>query len=455
MTSTFRKTFVLILLSLPRAGYGMPQEQSQGFGLEQNRSISFEAIPVFGVDTTKGYVDVHYRINQNYFIYIHNSETPSKEEYLAKGEIVVELLDDQHASVAREIRGIRFLRGSIPQNGEILPDIQGAVRFAVSDGTFQIAFEVKDLQSGRSFLDRNERVTARRPVSRRIDMASPLLVEKEAPDSVTHGERFTVFNRGNNALFGGSGGYLVQLYNPRADGEIKLHWKIEAINRDEQRGDEGLLEGTQYTLLNGVLGIESKDEKVTYSVGPDPNPVWKTLYVALPLEKLETGRYNVSLELAGDAKESRSYQMSIVWPNRPFSIVNFQLAVDALRYIATESEVDEMTSFSSTRSLSAFRRFWKKRDPDTTTAYNEVLAEYYRRVDEAIRRFSTTSEPNGYKTDRGRIFILFGSPTNIERLFRPDAPPSEVWVYQSAKRKFVFTDAHKSGVYLLTATENL
>jgi hypothetical protein len=81
------------------------------------------------------------------------------------------------------------------------------------------------------------------------------------------------------------------------------------------------------------------------------------------------------------------------------------------------------------------------------------MAEYYRRVDETIRRFSTDNAANGFKNDRGRIFILFGSPSAAERKFNPKSDPAEIWTYSGLHKRFIFNDLQHSGIYTLTKVE--
>ncbi|RPI03978.1 MAG: GWxTD domain-containing protein, partial [Ignavibacteriae bacterium] len=139
---------------------------------------------------------------------------------------------------------------------------------------------------------------------------------------------------------------------------------------------------------------------------------------------------------------------------KPHSLSEFKVAVDALRHIATAGELDSMSAFSSSKSMAAFREFWHKRNPDTTRAFNPAMAEYYRRVDETIKRFSTSTENDGYKTDRGRIYILFGSPSIVNRLLKPNTAPAEIWTYEKLNRRFIFTDQRKMGNFILTKMEN-
>jgi GWxTD domain-containing protein len=183
---------------------------------------------------------------------------------------------------------------------------------------------------------------------------------------------------------------------------------------------------------------------------------WKILYVPLPMEDLEPGRYTVELD-ATDGKEHFKHEMSfrVIWPNRPMSLKDWDVATDALRYIAPPEEMDRILSASSEKGLQEFRAFWRKRDPDTASVYNPIMVEYYRRVDEAIRRFSTVKERDGYKTDRGRIYILNGPPTRIDRSVLPSQPSREIWTYDNIRKQFVFTEKNKSGNYILTQTINL
>ena len=95
-----------------------------------------------------------------------------------------------------------------------------------------------------------------------------------------------------------------------------------------------------------------------------------------------------------------------------------------------------------------FNEFWKKRDPTPKTDYNELMEEYYSRVDYANKNFGHYME--GWKTDRGMVYIIFGIPNNIERHpFDMDAKPYEVWTYYEINREFTFVDATGFGDYRL------
>jgi GWxTD domain-containing protein len=88
-------------------------------------------------------------------------------------------------------------------------------------------------------------------------------------------------------------------------------------------------------------------------------------------------------------------------------------------------------------------------DPNPNTEKNELMEEYFLRVNIANQNFSTLSQ-DGWQTDQGRIFIKFGEPDDIERHpFERNSPPFEVWRYYNLRKVFVFLDRTGFGDYYL------
>jgi len=82
-------------------------------------------------------------------------------------------------------------------------------------------------------------------------------------------------------------------------------------------------------------------------------------------------------------------------------------------YIISEEERAVFELLSTPEEKERFiEQFWFRRDPDPTTPINEFKEEHYRRIAYANERF--TSGYPGWKTDRGRIYILHGPPDQIE-----------------------------------------
>jgi hypothetical protein len=76
---------------------------------------------------------------------------------------------------------------------------------------------------------------------------------------------------------------------------------------------------------------------------------------------------------------------------------------------------------------------------------------YLQRVLSASQRFHALNR-DGWRTDRGRVFILFGEPDEIERFpSSQEAKPYENWHYYSIENgvEFVFIDRSGFGEYIL------
>jgi GWxTD domain-containing protein len=84
-------------------------------------------------------------------------------------------------------------------------------------------------------------------------------------------------------------------------------------------------------------------------------------------------------------------------------------------YIISGEEKSVFDKLSTSEEKESFiEQFWRRRDTDPTTPENEFKEEHYRRVAYANDTFRDAGIP-GWKTDRGRVYIVFGPPTNRER----------------------------------------
>ncbi|HSR51778.1 MAG TPA: GWxTD domain-containing protein, partial [Acidobacteriota bacterium] len=86
-----------------------------------------------------------------------------------------------------------------------------------------------------------------------------------------------------------------------------------------------------------------------------------------------------------------------------------------VKYIITSEEYDAFKKLRTDEERDQFiEQFWLRRDPDPTTSQNEVKEEHYRRIAYANEHFHSGVE--GWRTDRGIIYIKFGPPTGIEKM---------------------------------------
>ncbi len=100
-------------------------------------------------------------------------------------------------------------------------------------------------------------------------------------------------------------------------------------------------------------------------------------------------------------------------------------------YIRTTQETRAFEELSNINDKRKFLyEFWKRRDDNPATPQNEYKIEYINRVLQADASFKEQGR-EGWKTDRGRIYVIYGKPDDIERFsFEANQKSHEVWTYE-------------------------
>ena len=133
----------------------------------------------------------------------------------------------------------------------------------------------------------------------------------------------------------------------------------------------------------------------------------------------------------------------------PVPLKDLDKAIDEMVYITDNSVIDDLKKTAPEKKRKAFLDFWRRRNPAADSESNDLMEEYYRRVDYANTNFSYYQE--GWRTDRGMVYILYGPPDNLERHpFDMDSKPYEVWMYYNLNKQFVFVDLTGFGDYRLS-----
>jgi GWxTD domain-containing protein len=84
-----------------------------------------------------------------------------------------------------------------------------------------------------------------------------------------------------------------------------------------------------------------------------------------------------------------------------------------VKYIITDAERDAFLRLSTNEEREQFiEQFWLRRDPTPDTPENEFKEEHYRRIAYANEHFASGTP--GWKTDRGRIYIIWGKADSME-----------------------------------------
>lgn len=177
-----------------------------------------------------------------------------------------------------------------------------------------------------------------------------------------------------------------------------------------------------------------------------------SVFVNVSTLSLPMGTYQLKLQSLPLKSSVPSVEVTkkfnIQWRGMPQSIVDLDLAIDQTIYIFESREISRIKALPLDQKSDAFKELWRKKDPTPGTERNELMEEYYSRVEYANKNFKHFLE--GWKTDMGMVFIIFGSPNNVDRHpFDIDAKPYEVWYYYEINRQLVFIDETGFGDYRL------
>ncbi len=124
-----------------------------------------------------------------------------------------------------------------------------------------------------------------------------------------------------------------------------------------------------------------------------------------------------SLTLANDEKKRALYFYQYA-PDFP-EVGSVEQMIKPIRYISTSSEFKKVKNAVNYKK--AIDAFWLGLAKNEERA-KKMIKEYYSRVEISNRYFSAHSE--GWKTDRGIIYIVYGIPTTVYKSI-----DRETWIY--------------------------
>lgn len=179
-------------------------------------------------------------------------------------------------------------------------------------------------------------------------------------------------------------------------------------------------------LLNAAGQEVARAEKTFYIYNPHLPPQAQTVSSA-------AGSFNIA-QLAGLSEEELSRE--------------FQQA----QYLATKDDIKFFAQLTSKTGKQEFLAgFWSDIEAGHSERAQLKRTEYLRRVAQANSNF-TVMNKEGWRTDRGRVYVLYGEPDQIQRNpGEAGAKPYQTWNYYGIEKgvEFVFVDRNGTGDYQL------
>ncbi len=309
------------------------------------------------------------------------------------------------------------------------------VNFYTDEGKYEIIAKLYDPVSNEEII-RKFKVKVKKYKNKKPSISDIEMVQGVAPIT----DKSTVFDKGENQLipsvrnkFGISGNSSIYFYLELYQGSEQFsEVRVETVLRHEGKGM--LYRDSLTSVFHSP--IERQFRKIS-------------------IEDLRPGKYELIITLRGkrNKKIAAKYKdFEIAWTPEALIRYDYKKLVKQIELIASKEELKGLKNKETYEErLAAFNKYWDSQDPTPGTFENEAKNEFYRRVAVANHNFSFLFG-NGWRTDRGRIYIMYGQPDQIDDFpVVSDRRPYQEWYYyQNSKYlKFVFVDINEDGDYRL------
>ena len=369
-----------------------------------------------------------FRIPYNHLVFVKDING-----YKAGFSLVIEVTDTLGNFVDRQIKeDIIQVNDYLDTDSDIL-FYQGLLTFHLSKADYNFLPLITDINS------KDERKLNKKQILAATDkfknLLSPLIINsqkekhnKQVNTVLTNYEGFIPFINNN-----------LDIIIPSIDTSLN-NLKAIIINNDDTVFNGYLKESSVFNL-----NFQKCDSQIVIGQSGDIVPTRNFLIKNL-CNQFSEGNIAFLLFKGEDQKPYVTYYKQCLWFDKPFALMNPEFAIKMLKYMTGEDEISKILSVKEKNYSKELYKFWKKYDPTPSTQYNEVMNEYYKRVDYTLKNFSAIGNKKGFNTDRGKIYIQLGKPKRIERSSNSEGKVVETWYYDQQKR-FIFIDKQGTGEF--------
>lgn len=423
--------------------------------LDYGDSMYGEAYVIPSTRKDSATVVVTFRMVNEFMTFMRNTnKNTDSREYRAQMNVTIEV-KDAIGIVRRRLpwHGVRYTE-SYDETNSRLQFQYGAVTFTVPPGTYTVEIEATARNQQRGTRIKIPPVHFD-PDSRDLIVTTPIFAEPIDPGGDLEYRPF-VFS-GNIPFSSRDAAALIVVshhqdvnyrytihQNPYKDDDIRW-WMVSDI--------EGTVAArpSRYPSLskgekNEIPTFLTHEQAAQIESSGSDN--YALLIVPIPITGMVPGRYQLNL-FTPTLADSVVIHFQVTWESMPFTLRKLDYAIKLLSFITTEDQQDSVASGKPYERRERLMQFWRRYDATPATTFNEHLHEYYKRADNAFVTFRSIQEPDGAFSDRGKVYILHGPPTSIDKFVASNQAVNEVWIYRNnVARQFVF-EVTDRGVFKL------
>lgn len=281
--------------------------------------------------------------------------------------------------------------------------------FEVEPGEYSVSLRVVDKNSGTEFIRQTDAYIPN-PESKEVDVTTVRLSGKDLNMAEA---RFAPLSAYNITSDLDSLKFDLQITNNDPDNPLRVETRLLKFEADLTPSDPMSDQNPSSSEIE-FKGINYRN----YSVVDDntrflDQPGSVLIEYKYPIPEPGNYRFEVSAVDKGEDNNYKAREFAVRNNNFPTLLTPKELA-EPLVYLMNESEYKALMEIEDPIHLkNEMDRFWLSNIGSMRRARN-VIQLFYNRVETANKTFTNFKE--GWKTDRGKIYILFGTPIYIDRI---------------------------------------
>ena len=320
-------------------------------------------------------------------------------------------------------------------------------RYQLTDGNYTLKLNIKDVNSS------NEEINHEQPIE--IKTLKNGFSDVQLVESYSKTIEKNMLSKGGYDLVP----FISNLYNT-ANKKISCYFEYYSESNEETLIQISVISQSTQKIVNNL--VKSKKSNSTFY--PSLN--------SFSIEELPTGTYSLKIEAKNRNNEIIHSQERLFYKLNKYTTEEISIEETFITAINDKDTLKQFIEYlkplqSSLENIQAknldyenvtmlqnyFYRFWNKRDPFNT---EQSWLNYYYLVKLVNKEFRN-GIVDGYLSDRGRIYLSYGSPNSRSQEIMPKGfQPFEVWHYYNigSERdvKFIFSNDRMPNEYRLVYT---
>lgn len=405
---------------------------------------------IFRGEENKYILEVYYSVNQKSLIYIKQNNN-----FEASAKIHIELTDLNSGSVISDKLYRSPTVVSDTSDKRLNQKIVGQINYLIGEGKYKLKITGSDFNdsSKTDVLEQDFSVTDNDNSKIKVsDIELATNIQKSQNDKSTFYKNTLEVIPNPSNLFGMN---LAEMF---------FYYEIYGLTESNISDN--------YYICYSVTNLNN-ETLISYCKNAKRTGESKADYGKVKIDSLDRGSYFLKITVADSLRqisfssEKKFYIFNsgkIIAPLNPqdeylkseYAIMKeeeLDKEYNYAQYIMTEKDKRRYDDYKLVDAKRKFMyEFWKSKDDNPNTPSNEYKINYFKRVKEANNNFKEAYK-EGWKTDRGRIYLVYGKPDDVEKFpFEANKKSYEIWKYDTVEGggECVFIEKQSlTGVYWL------